>query len=130
MAQGKGLFSTLSGYVAARGKQAAYGLGATALGAYGRTAQGALWGAAAGGIYGGGSSDTSIIGGMAMGASIGAVWRGAPISNRGLGLRGAAEAARNLAMRDARGVKLAANRGYGKIRSSMKGWTRGLSPVM
>ena len=119
--------------------------GANMLGAFAGTTmgRGVLGGAAAGGLYGAMSEDTSILGGAMMGAGLGAAgvrygmpaakvfrnMRGAGFGIRSAG-RGAASFAAGLAKRDARGVALAANRGYGRVRSSLKGWSQGIAPTM
>jgi hypothetical protein len=91
MAQGKGLFSAIGGYVQGMGLgtmgraasmltssgQAGYNMGQLANYAAksawsSNTGKGAILGAAAGGAYGATSDDTSILGGMAMGAGLGA----------------------------------------------------------
>lgn len=90
MAQGKGLFSTIGGYVKgmtygmggkelsmlSQSGQAGYNagqLGRAAWQGIGSTGRGAVYGAAAGGAWGAVSDDTSVLGGMAMGAAGGAV---------------------------------------------------------
>lgn len=86
--QGKGIFSTISGYVAGMGHgamgrqasmlgqnvQAGYNmgqLGRQAYGALGTSGRSTLGGAAAGGAYGMMSGDTSMLGGAMMGAGLG-----------------------------------------------------------
>lgn len=111
------------------------GVGATwrGMGAAGRTAiTSAAVGAGVSGITGG-----DMYTGAAMGAlgGLGARWGGAGMraANRALGPRGAPVYNVGAAfwggmsrrfMRDIRGPSMLANRGYSKIRSTLKGWGR------
>lgn len=127
MAQGKGLFSTIGGYVRAYGSFAAKSaipaaktaglMGANALlGGYGGGVQRAAIGGMAGAAYGAMSDNTSVLGGAAMGAGLGyagpkygaAMYRG--------GMRTMGRAMRMDAGRVWRGTKVAGNYGYNKIR--------------
>ena len=133
-----GLFSRVGTYLAGSEMRAAAGnIGQLAMfaakGGLGRTTAGALYGAAAGGLYGALSSNTSVLGGMMGGAALGAggaryggagVRRGM-LGYRGIGVsdvrtigfgQGFAKGVSNMARQDARGVRMAANQGYGKIR--------------
>jgi hypothetical protein len=124
-----GFFSRVGTYMAGAGRQGLAQMAANP--ALRRTAIGA----AMGGAYGGMSGDTSVLGGALMGAGLarygGAGMLAASRSGRGLGFMGSVKAygtafgggVANLARRDAmrvrmagRSARMAANRGYGKIR--------------
>lgn len=95
----------------------------------------AAYGGLAGAGWGMMSSDTSVIGGALMGATAGLGLRygkfGARAAMRansfgyqmGPAFTGAVD---RRFMRDFRGGVIAANRGYNRIRSSMRGWSTGL----
>jgi hypothetical protein len=93
-----------------------------ARGGLGRTAQGAMIGAGAGAAWGAVSDDTSVLGGMAMGAGLGAGgmrYGGAALAHRGLGPMGAMGMGARLASNDAR----AAYRwGAGRASAMRAGW--------
>ena len=105
------------------------------------TAYGAAAGAAAGGLYGAMSDNTSVIGGMMMGAGMGAVGgrygtsaiRRGRLGARGIGvggtstvtgargfLAGAGRGIANRARMDYRGARLSANSAFNGIKSSLK----------
>lgn len=148
MPQGRGLFSSLGGYVrgaggylggAGRGlagmagpMRSGAGMSGLALGAglrsaatggMGGTAAGALWGGLAGGAYGAMSNDTTILGGMVGGAALGA----GAMRYGGAGLKGmnrlASANARIGAPRAPMGTF--ARRGLGAAMGQMRGDFRG-----
>jgi hypothetical protein len=114
------------------------------------TGMGMIGGAGVGGMYGAVSDDTSIIGGMMGGAALGALGgrygaagsRRAGLGYRGIGvggdktvtgIRGAmagfgrgirTKGRMDIAnlQRGAKGISMTANRGLGRIRSSLKNW--------
>jgi hypothetical protein len=108
------------------------------MGAAGRTA---LTGAAIGGGIGA-FTDTGMVGGAMMGAVGGLAGRygkaGLRAANRALGSRGSPTYGLGSAfmggvsrrfMRDIRGPSMLANRGFNKIRSTLKGWGAGAGGV-
>lgn len=117
-----GFFSRVGTYMAGQGRS---GLAAMAANpALRRTAIGA----GIGGAYGAMSGDTSVLGGAMMGAGVarygGAGMKMARNAGAGMGFGGHAIAygkafaggVANRARLDARGARMAANRGYGRIR--------------
>ena len=120
------------------GRKGAAGLIGAAIGTRGTTAAGAFYGGLAGGMYGAASNDTSILGGMAMGAGMGAGagrygragLRRGKLGKRGIGtsvpgMRGAAQGfgrgVRTQAQMDYRGSMIIANKAKNRLRSSLKG---------
>jgi len=121
---------------------AAYGAGRM-WGGMGATARRTAIGAGAGAGMGLFSDDMSMIGGALMGAGLGRYGgagamgglraAGAP----GLGALGTTRAfgggfgrgVWGMARADVHGTRMLANRGMNRIRSSLKGWTRGMAPI-
>jgi hypothetical protein len=110
----------------------------TFTGKYGGMAAGAAWGA----VHGLVSDNTSVVGGALTGAAIGgAIGRYGNFAyhsfNRGLAKNLSTGAAvsrafsytSRLAARDAHTVRMAANRGYGRVASTLKGWGIGAAPI-
>lgn len=105
---------------------------ATFSGKLGRTAAGAAWGGTLGGLYGAMSSNTSVLGGIAMGAGLGAggaryggaglkranmVGAGMGVKAHGMAAASAfGKGAFNRLRLDYRGASMMANKGYNKIR--------------
>ena len=118
-----GFFSTVGTYMAGAGAKGLAAMQANP--ALRRTAIGA----GVGGAYGMMSGDTSVLGGAMMGAGAarygGAGFRRGMLGWRGIGVsdvrtigfgQGFYRGVANMARADARGARMAANRGYGKIR--------------
>lgn len=129
------------------GQLAKYGgslAGGAFTGKYGSTAAGAAWGAAGGGLWGMASGDTSVLGGMAMGAGMGVAGgrygaAGATVATNtrkmglGFGARATSQYMGNMLRRDVRnvrnwGTRQWSNKGFSwnKISSPLKGWGSGM----
>jgi hypothetical protein len=102
------------------------------MGAAGRTA---AVGAGIGGLYGAFADNTSVMGGAMMGAGMGLAGRygraGLRAANRALGPKGSPTYGLGSAFmggvgrrfaRDIRGPSMLANRGFNRVRSTLKGW--------